>query len=66
LVPDTTAQASGCLVACSACHACGSCFVLVLAAGYNDREADKLEESAMNKSASLITLKAKPGQRDEV
>jgi len=37
-----------------------------LAAGYNGRETGTPEENAMNKSASLVTLKAKPGQRDEV
>jgi quinol monooxygenase YgiN len=37
-----------------------------LAGGHNDSEAHEPEENAMNKSASLVMLKAKPGQRDEV
>ncbi|OHC40474.1 MAG: hypothetical protein A2211_05185 [Rhodanobacter sp. RIFOXYA1_FULL_67_6] len=37
-----------------------------MAGGHNDRETSELEENAMNKSASLVMLKAKPGQRDEV
>jgi hypothetical protein len=37
-----------------------------LAAARGDREANEREENAMNRNASLVMLKAKPGQRDEV